>query len=209
MVLQYTSTVVDPPAILIRGADSHENDELIENMLPEDVWFHVEDMSSAHVYLRLKENQTLEDIPEKLLQDACQLVKANSIKGCKMHEVSVVYTMWSNLKKLPGMKPGEVSFHNSNVVKKMIVKKDKAVVNRLNKTEKSGVQMDYDGDRSARERREADRKKAERKIQLENKREEEKRKLEAAELRSYTSIMKTENMTANTDYSGYDSDDFM
>lgn len=31
------------------------DDELIENMLPEDVWFHVEDLSSAHVYLRLKE----------------------------------------------------------------------------------------------------------------------------------------------------------
>lgn len=24
-------------------------------MLPDDVWFHVEDLSSAHVYLRLKE----------------------------------------------------------------------------------------------------------------------------------------------------------
>lgn len=31
------------------------DDELIENMLPEDVWFHVENLSSAHVYLRLKE----------------------------------------------------------------------------------------------------------------------------------------------------------
>lgn len=27
--------------------------------------------------------------------------------------------------------------------------------------------------------------------------------------RSYTSLMKTENMTPNTDYSGYDSDNFM
>lgn len=31
------------------------DDELIENMLPDDVWFHVENLSSAHVYLRLKE----------------------------------------------------------------------------------------------------------------------------------------------------------
>lgn len=31
------------------------DDELIENMLPEDVWFHVDSLSSAHVYLRLKE----------------------------------------------------------------------------------------------------------------------------------------------------------
>lgn len=27
--------------------------------------------------------------------------------------------------------------------------------------------------------------------------------------RSYSSLMKPENMTANTDYSGYDSDNFM
>lgn len=33
-----------------------------------------------------------------------------------MAEVSVIYTMWSNLKKLPGMKPGEVSFHIPNIV---------------------------------------------------------------------------------------------
>ncbi|XP_050425531.1 coiled-coil domain-containing protein 25 [Adelges cooleyi] len=209
MVLLYTSTVVDPPVTLIRGADSNENDELIDNMLPEDVWFHVEDLSSAHVYLRLKEKQTLDDIPEKLLEDACQLVKANSIKGCKMNEVVVIYTMWSNLKKISGMKSGEVSFNNPSAVRKKTTKKDKAIVNRLSKTEKSGVKMDYEGDREARERREIDRKKAENKIQLENKRAEEKRNREASELRSYTSLMKSENMTANTDYSGYDSDDFM
>lgn len=31
------------------------DDELIEKMLPDDVWFHVDNLSSAHVYLRLKE----------------------------------------------------------------------------------------------------------------------------------------------------------
>jgi len=46
-------------------------------------------------------------------------------------------------------------------------------------------------------------------LQFENKKEEERKLREAAELRSYSSLMKTENMTANTDYSGYDSDSFM
>lgn len=62
------------------------------------------------------QGQTIDDIPKKLLEDACQLVKANSIQGCKLAEVKVIYTMWSNLKKLPGMKPGEVSFHYPNIV---------------------------------------------------------------------------------------------
>ncbi|NP_001191921.1 coiled-coil domain-containing protein 25 isoform 1 [Acyrthosiphon pisum] len=208
MVLQYTSTAVDPPVTLLRGVDSYENDELIENMLPEDVWFHVDSLSSAHVYLRLKEGQTIDDIPKQLLEDACQLVKANSIQGCKLAEVKVVYTMWSNLKKLPGMKPGEVSFLNPSSVKKVNVKKEKTIVNRLQKTEKTIV-IDYESARAERERREIEKKKAARKINLENKKEEERRNREAAELKSYSSLMKTENMTANTDYSGYDSDSFM
>ena len=63
------------------GRDKEENEELIEHGLPIDVWFHVDNLSSAHVYLRLKEGQTIDDIPEDVLQDCLQLVKANSIQG--------------------------------------------------------------------------------------------------------------------------------
>jgi len=165
MVLQYTSSAVNPPVTLLRGVDSHENDELIEKMLPDDVWFHVDNLSSAHVYLRLKEGQTIDNIPKELLEDAGQLVKANSIQGCKLAEVKVVYTMWSNLKKLPGMKPGEVTYHNPNIVKKFSVKKEKTIINRLNKTERTIV-IDYESDRADRERREIEKKKSRKKIAI-------------------------------------------
>lgn len=46
--------------------------------------FHVDDLSSAHVYLRLPEGTTLDDIPEYTLEDCCQLVKQNSIQGASM-----------------------------------------------------------------------------------------------------------------------------
>jgi len=36
------------------GRDKYENEDLIKYMWPEDVWFHVDDLSSAHVYLRMK-----------------------------------------------------------------------------------------------------------------------------------------------------------
>lgn len=62
------------------------------------------------------------------------------------------------------------------------MKKEKTIVNRLQKTEKSIV-IDYESDRADRDRREIEKKKAERKIQLENKKEEDKRKREEAELR--------------------------
>jgi predicted ribosome quality control (RQC) complex YloA/Tae2 family protein len=35
------------------GKDKFENEELIKHAWPEDVWFHVDRESSAHVYIRL------------------------------------------------------------------------------------------------------------------------------------------------------------
>jgi len=40
------------PSYPFQGRDKHENESLIAYGLPHDIWFHVEDMSSAHVYLR-------------------------------------------------------------------------------------------------------------------------------------------------------------
>ena len=46
---------------------------------------------------------------------------ANDIKyiymtGNKMNNVDVVYTMWANLKKTPGMDVGQVGFHREKQV---------------------------------------------------------------------------------------------
>ena len=43
--------------------------------------FHVDNLSSAHVYLRMKEGESWEAIPLDLLTDCAQLTKANSIEG--------------------------------------------------------------------------------------------------------------------------------
>jgi uncharacterized phage protein gp47/JayE len=45
------------------------------------------------------------------LEDAAQLVKANSIDGNKMNDIEVVYTIWTNLKKTNSMETGQVGFH--------------------------------------------------------------------------------------------------
>ena len=37
-------------------------------------------LSSAHVYLRLKEGESLDDVPTNIIEEAAQLVKANSIQ---------------------------------------------------------------------------------------------------------------------------------
>lgn len=100
MVYYFTSTTVSPDGFIYVGKDKVESEqtdiilhnnavtltktldeELIKYGLEEDVWFHVDKLSSAHIYLRMNEGDTWETIPEDLLIDCAQLTKANSIEG--------------------------------------------------------------------------------------------------------------------------------
>ena len=42
----------------------------------------------------------LDDLTSKCLEECAQLVKENSIEGCKRARVNIVYTKWKNLKKV-------------------------------------------------------------------------------------------------------------
>ena len=99
------------------------------------VWFHVDKLSSAHVYLRLKPGETLTDVKPSVVEECAQLVKANSIEGCKLKDTDVVYTMWANLQKTTDMEVGQIGFHDRAKVQKMKVVKNNAIVNRINKTQ--------------------------------------------------------------------------
>ncbi|TMW50449.1 hypothetical protein DOY81_004445 [Sarcophaga bullata] len=208
MVFYFKSNVVDPPAILYMGRDKYENEDLIKWGWPEDVWFHVHNYSSAHVYLRLEKGQTMDNIPTEVIEDAVQLVKANSIQGNKLNNIDVVYTMWENLKKTPDMEAGQVAYHNEKAVKKIRVEKRRnEIINRLNKTKTE----EYPDLRELREKRddiERQEHKACLRSQRELEKEIEKKRLLEQELRSYSTLLKTENMTSNYD-NGNDSDDFM
>nr|PNR47968.1 hypothetical protein PHYPA_012441 [Physcomitrium patens] len=97
--------------------------------------FHVDKLSSAHVYLRMPKGQTMEMISPELLEDCAQLVKANSIQENKLNNLNVVYTPWYNLRKTQSMDVGQVGFHNSKFVRTVRVETPKnEIVNRLNKT---------------------------------------------------------------------------
>ncbi|KAF8544071.1 hypothetical protein BDD12DRAFT_817801 [Trichophaea hybrida] len=135
MVYYFKSNLVDPPAFIYVGKDKIENEELIKYGWEEDVWFHADKLSSAHIYLRLPEGQNWEDIPADLLADCAQLTKANSIEGNKKDNVNVVYTPWSNLKKDGSMATGQVGFKDQRKVKKILVEtRVNVTINRLNKT---------------------------------------------------------------------------
>ncbi|KAK4761803.1 hypothetical protein SAY87_029687 [Trapa incisa] len=190
---------------IFMGLDKYENEELIKYGFPEDIWFHVDKMSSAHVYVRMHKGETIDNISEGLLEDCAQLVKANSIQGkpplffilcqpletniinitwawhCnKVNNVDVVYTPWANLKKTASMNVGQVGFHNPKMTKVERTPDLRAEREAVNAAER-----------------------AERKLQLrEKKRREEMERLEKdrqSELRSYKGLMVAEKMTSNKD----------
>ncbi|KAI0698143.1 cytoplasmic protein [Cytidiella melzeri] len=154
MVLFFRSTVVDPPAVIYMGKDKVENEDLIKYAWPQDVWFHVDKLSSAHVYIRMPEGMTWEAIPQALLVDCAQLVKANSIEGNKKDNLTIIYTPGDNLKKTGDMAVGQVSFHNDRKVKRIYIeKRENAIVNRLNKT-KVEREVDHEQERVERIKKE-------------------------------------------------------
>ncbi|CAE6449999.1 unnamed protein product, partial [Rhizoctonia solani] len=161
MVLFFTSNAVNPPAIIYMGKDKEENEDLIRYGWPQDVWFHVDKLSSAHVYLRLTENiESWDKIPQELLVDCAQLVKANSIEGNKKDNLTVIYTPWDNLKKTGDMAVGQVAFHQNNRVKRVhVAERVNAIVNRLNKT-KIVREVDHEQERIDRIKAESAKRKA-------------------------------------------------
>lgn len=91
-------------------------------------------------------------IPEGILEDCSQLVKANSIEGNKKNNITIIYTPHANVKKTGDMAVGTVMFHNDRLVKRFHVKERKnEIVNRLNKTKEVRA-VDFEAERQERER---------------------------------------------------------
>jgi predicted nucleotidyltransferase len=152
-----------------------------------------------------------ESIPEPLLTDCAQLVKANSIEGNKKNNITVVYTPWSNLKKTKGMETGQVGFFKEKLVKKVYVpQRTNEIVNRLNKTKVERENVDFAKEKVDRERLSLKERKAAEKVMLERARQEEKDRAEKERLLRYEDVMKEDNMTSNwSSHTGNIDDDFM
>ncbi|PIB02044.1 Coiled-coil domain-containing protein 25 [Cercospora beticola] len=209
MVFYFTSNIVDPPAFIYVGKDKVENEDLIAHGWNEDVWFHVDNLSSAHVYLRMRDGETWDRIPQELLNDCAQLTKANSIEGNKKDNITVIYTPWSNLKKSGNMATGQVGFHNNKLVKRVYVeKRENAIVNRLNKTK---VEKYPDLRQEKADRENGERKKERIAAQAKKKEEarlaEERKQLKWQKEHMYDDVHTEDQMRSNED--GFDEDDFM
>ncbi|OWZ67234.1 hypothetical protein AYX14_00328 [Cryptococcus neoformans] len=209
MVVFFTSKVVSPPVTIYMGKDKVENEELLRYGLPTDVWFHVDKLSSAHVYLRQSDGQPhgeWDKLPAALVNDLAQLVKANSIEGNKKDNITIIYTPFTNLKKTGDMPVGQVSFHSDKKVKRTHVStRDNAIVNRLNKT-KVEKEVDHEAERQERLRLEGKKKKAEAIERAKKEQEQRKAWEEEKQARSYDNLYSEDAFAEQEQFSD---DDFM
>jgi hypothetical protein len=150
------------------GKDKHENEFLIKYGWPGDIWFHVDGLSSAHVYFRIFNTEAtpvagipIDDLPVDSIYDMCQIVKHNSISGCKLASTKIVYTPHNNLKKTFQMDSGTVTFHDNKRCRYEKCDKDKNRVKELEKTKTERVDVDFYEELKANERRIVERKKKE------------------------------------------------
>lgn len=183
------------------GKDKVENEELIKYGWPNDVWFHVDKMSSAHVYLRLPlDNQTWESIPESIIVKCAQLTKANSIEGNKKSNVTIIYTPHANLLKNNSMSVGSVSFKNPNKVKRVhVAVRENSIVNSLLKTRKERQDPDLAGEKLAMEKSALRRQQNEQRLKEKELKLSEQERLNAKKMESYDGMFSASGMVTNKD----------
>ena len=78
------------------GRNAQGNNELLTQAAPDDVWFHIDGMSSAHVILVNKGSVSLRKIPKQVIKRAACICKA-SVKASGT--VTIIYTQCKNVEK--------------------------------------------------------------------------------------------------------------
>lgn len=86
------------------GRNGRQNDQLIRDAHPDDLWLHAKDRPGSHVVIK---SDRKGDVPDDVLQRAAELAAYHS-KGRDATRVEVTYTLIKHLKKPKGARPGLV-----------------------------------------------------------------------------------------------------
>lgn len=129
--------------LLFVGDDKFENDGLIKysqrymsELKTPVYWFHVDNFSSPHAYLRLNEGETVP--PQKLVMVCSQIVKLGSIEGVKRPAADVIYTLCTNLAKTKSLNVGTVTFvPNAEILYNRAVRNNKQIEKMLEKAKQT------------------------------------------------------------------------
>lgn len=96
------------------GGNAKENFELIDNAMPNDLWFHVDGLPSEHVIASIPEAMAIDRKERlKIAKQGAVLCKQHS-KYASQKNVSIVYTEIQNVTKTAVL--GQVEISNSKVI---------------------------------------------------------------------------------------------
>lgn len=100
------------------GADMKENWDLIDESEGDDLWFHLDGVPSAHVFLSYPKNRKImrvDDYSEGDVLACAQLCKSKAKKEYRQrNRIRVVYTVVSNLNKR-GCSTGSVRIRDESL----------------------------------------------------------------------------------------------
>ena len=86
------------------GRNGRQNDQLIRDAHPDDIWLHAKGRPGSHVVIK---SDRKGDVPDEVLTRAAELAAYHS-KGRDATRVEVTYTFVKHLKKPKGARPGLV-----------------------------------------------------------------------------------------------------
>ena len=84
--------VIDDYTVII-GENAKENDELVKESAPNDIWLHLENMSSAHIVIKTNDKET----PKRVINMAASLFARYS-PGKVTGRYNVIWTEIKNVK---------------------------------------------------------------------------------------------------------------
>jgi predicted ribosome quality control (RQC) complex YloA/Tae2 family protein len=93
------------------GRNSQENWDIIDTSNETDIWFHVANAPSSHVFL--KTDECIKNIPNQVLKRCACLCKSHS-SSASVKKCEIIYTTVSNIEK--GKHVGEVITQNTKKI---------------------------------------------------------------------------------------------
>ncbi len=97
--------------VILVGKNNVQNDELVREASPDDLWLHAREIPGAHVVVKTGGRE----VPENVLRYAASLAAGYS-KGKDSGRVPVDYTRIRYVRKPKGFKPGMVIYRNHKTV---------------------------------------------------------------------------------------------
>lgn len=117
ITLSYTDQDTKRTYTLQYGRNAAENWQLFDDAESDDLWFHIDDLPSAHVYLQASKDgpsQSAIDYAASLLLHRSPKAVASTSTSKKAKKIPVIYTPRSNLAK--GRSVGEVLIKDLNLL---------------------------------------------------------------------------------------------